>query len=50
VTAINGDGVGQSHLFRADISEVSVVRLNPAGDKLVVESWRVGREVERLER
>lgn len=50
VTAINGDEVGQSHLFRADIAEVSVVRLNPAGDKLVIESWGVGREVERLER
>jgi hypothetical protein len=50
VTAVNGDEVGQSHLFRADISEVSLVRLNPAGDKLVVESWRTGREVQRLER
>jgi hypothetical protein len=50
VTAINGDAVGQSHLFRADISEVSVVRLNPAGDKLVVESWHAGRDVERIER
>jgi hypothetical protein len=50
VTAINGDAVGQSHLFRADISEVSVVRLNSAGDKLVVESWHAGRDVERIER
>jgi len=41
---------GPSHLFRADIREVAVVRLNAAGDKLVVASWHSGRGVETVER
>ena len=31
-----------SHLFRLDILEASVVALNPAGDRLVIEVWRPG--------
>ncbi len=50
VTAINGEGPGPSHLFRADITEISVVRLNEAGDKLVVESWHAGRGIDRIRR
>ena len=38
------------HLFRADITELVVVRLNEARDKLIVESWHPGRGVSRLER
>ena len=38
------------HLFRADIEELVVVRLNDARDKLVIESWHPGRGVERVER
>ena len=38
------------HLFRADIVELVVVRLNEARDKLIVESWHPGRGVSRLER
>lgn len=36
----NGGGeLGEWHLFRADITEVSVVRPTEAGDGLVIESW-----------
>jgi hypothetical protein len=47
VDRINGTAVGPSHLFRADIVEMSTVTLNEAGDKLVIESWREGGEVVR---
>ena len=39
-----------SHLFRLEIVEASVVGLNPAGDRLVIEIWRPGQPVRRLER
>ena len=38
------------HLFRADIAELVVVRLNEARDKLIIESWHPDRGVSRLER
>jgi hypothetical protein len=38
------------HLFRCDIEEVVLVRLNEARDKLVIESWHEGRGLSRLER
>ena len=41
---------GPSHLFRADVTELSVVRLAAGGDSLVVESWHEGRGVTRVER
>ena len=41
---------GPSHLFRADVTELSVVRLAGSGDSLVVESWHEGRGVTRVER
>lgn len=40
----------EAHLFRADITEVAVVRLNEAGAALVIESWVEGRGLRRLER
>jgi hypothetical protein len=42
---------GPNHLFRADIAELSVVRLEgePA-DHLVIESWHAGRGVRRTQR
>lgn len=40
----------QAHLFRADISEVAVVRLAEGGEALVIESWVEGRGVRRIER
>jgi len=36
--------------FRADIEEAVVVRLNEARDGLVIELWRPGRELKRIER
>jgi hypothetical protein len=41
---------GPAHLFRAEITEVSVVRLGEPADHIVVESWHAGRGVSRLER
>ena len=36
--------------FRIDITEAVLTHLNDAGDQLVVESWRPGNGVRRLER
>jgi len=41
---------GDSHRFRADISELVVVRLNEPRDRLVIESWHAGRGYRRRER
>ena len=38
------------HVFRTDITELVVVRLNEARDKMLVESWHPGHGVSRLER
>ena len=43
-------GSDPAHLFRADITELVVVRLNDAHDKLVIESWHAGRGATRRER
>jgi nitroimidazol reductase NimA-like FMN-containing flavoprotein (pyridoxamine 5'-phosphate oxidase superfamily) len=40
----------ESHLFRADIREATFVRLNDAHDRLVIQLWRPGQEVQTLER
>jgi hypothetical protein len=51
VARLNGEGPpGPSHLFRADVTELSVVRLAEGGESLVVESWHEGRGVTRVER
>ena len=39
-----------SHLFRADIEEAVLVGLNDARDRLVIDLWRPGRELTRIER
>lgn len=41
---------GPNHLFRADVTEVSVVRLGDPADHLVVETWHEGRGVTRVSR
>ncbi len=41
---------GPLHLFRADITELSVVRLGEPADHLVIESWHPGRGRETLTR
>ena len=41
---------GPAHLFRLDVREVSTVRLNEAGDGIVIEVWTPERGVRRWER
>jgi hypothetical protein len=41
---------GDSHMFRAEITELVVVRLDDAREHLVIESWHPGRGVARLDR
>ncbi len=41
---------GPFHLFRADVTEVLVVRLGDPADHLVVEVWHPGEGVTRRER
>jgi hypothetical protein len=45
IAAINGSDApdGPSHLFRADITELVVVRVGQPADHLVIESWHEGR-------
>jgi pyridoxamine 5'-phosphate oxidase-like protein len=46
--AVLGAQFGESHLFRADVLELSVVRVE--GDQLVIDAWHAGRGVSRRER
>jgi general stress protein 26 len=41
---------GPSHLFRAELNEVSTVRLGEPADHLVIDSWREGEEPKRIRR
>jgi hypothetical protein len=41
---------GPSHLFRAELTEVSTVRLGDPADHLVIDSWREGEEPKRIRR
>ena len=41
---------GSSHLFRADVTELVVVRLGEPADHLVIETWHAGRGVTCRER
>jgi hypothetical protein len=41
---------GKSHTFRADITELVVVRLGEPADHIVIESWHEGRGVTRRQR
>jgi hypothetical protein len=52
IAAINGGDAppGPSHLFRADVGELVVVRLGEPPDHIVIESWHAGRGVTRRER
>ncbi len=51
VLEVNGEEVPQpSHLFRLDLSEVSVVALNAAKDGIVIDVWTPERGVRRIER
>ena len=52
IAAVNGPDAqqGRSHLFRADITELAVVRLGDPADHIVIESWHPGRGVTSRER
>ena len=52
IAAIIGDEApaGSAHLFRADVTEVVVVRLGDPADHIVIEAWHAGRGVTRRER
>jgi len=52
VARINGPKAppGPSHLFRADVTELVVVRLGEPADHVVIESWHDGRGVKRSRR
>ncbi len=41
---------GPWHLFRAELSEVSTVRVGEPADHLVIDSWREGEEPKRIRR
>lgn len=52
LVAVFGDRTpeGQAHLFRLEVSALSVVRLGDPADHLVVETWREGKGLSRVER
>ena len=52
VREVNGEKAppGPSHLFRLDLEEVSVVRLNDARNGIVIDVWTPERGVRRIER
>jgi len=41
---------GDPHLFRLDIDEAALIDLNEGRDRLVIELWRPGRSLRRIER
>ena len=47
--AVEGGGP-EGEMFRADITEVVITRLNDAADRLVIESWRPGGGLRCVER
>ena len=52
VAEINGADApgGRSHLFRAEIAELVVVRLGEPADHILIEAWHEGRGLSRRER
>jgi hypothetical protein len=52
VQEVNGEKAppGPSHLFRLDLDEVSVVRLNEARNGIVIDVWTPEHGVRRIER
>src|SRR5262249_9463541 len=48
VGGLEGDTAGQ--LFRAELDEVVLTRLTDAGDRLLIEVWRPGVPLRRIER
>jgi hypothetical protein len=48
--AMGSPDSGGSHLFRAELTEVSTVRLGEPADHLIIDSWREGEEPKRITR
>ena len=48
--AMGSSDQGGAHLFRAELTEVSTVRLGEPADHLVIDSWREGEEPKRIKR
>jgi hypothetical protein len=48
--AMGQPGTGGAHLFRAELDEVSTVRLGEPADHLVIDCWREGQEPKRIKR
>jgi hypothetical protein len=46
----HADPPGPYPLFRLDLHEVVLTSLHPEGDRLVIETWRPGQELSRIER
>jgi hypothetical protein len=49
-TATEVESPGVSHRFLIDVQEAVITRLNEAGDRLLVESWKPVRGYRTLER
>ncbi len=48
---VGGEGPpGPMHLFRCDVTELSVVRLGDPADHLLIQSWHEGRGLSELRR
>jgi hypothetical protein len=50
LAAAGGGSSGEAHVFRAEISEASVVRVGEPADHLVIELWKEGEDLRRMER
>ncbi len=48
--AEQGPPAPPSHLFRLSLAEVVLTAVHPDGDRLVIETWRPGEPLQRVER
>jgi hypothetical protein len=48
--AMGSPDTGGAHLFRADLKEVSTVRLGEPADHLLIDSWREGEAPKQIKR
>jgi len=49
-SAMGSPDSGGAHLFRAEVDEVSTVRLGEPADHLVIDAWREGQAPKRIKR
>ena len=48
--ARHGDAVPEGHVFRVDLTEVMLIKVGDPPDHLVIEIWREGGDLRRIER